>query len=76
MPPGERPSHAMPKGSEHLTLEESKTLARRRWRMNWVICGLLVAFVVAVYWISFSHVRTETNETQSPELDNVPITHA
>lgn len=45
--------------------------------MNWVICGLLAAFVVAVYWISFSHVRSETNETQSlNELDNVPITHA
>lgn len=67
----------MPEGSEHLTLDESKTLARRRRRMNWVICGLLVAFIVAVYWMSFSHVRTETNETQSSsELDNGPITHA
>ena len=67
----------MPEGSEHLTLEESRTLARRRRRINWVICGLLAAFVVAVYWISFSHVRSETNETQSlRELDNVAITHA
>ncbi|MBB6355779.1 hypothetical protein ACFFTN_12965 [Aminobacter aganoensis] len=73
----ERPNHAMPEGSEHLTLEESKTLARRRRRINWMICALLVAFVVTVYWISFSHVRTETNETQSRyEVDNVAITHA
>ncbi|SFQ78161.1 hypothetical protein SAMN05216176_11524 [Nitratireductor indicus] len=67
----------MPEALECLPSHESLLLARKRRRMNWVLCVLLVTFVVAVYWISFSHVRTETNETQSSsELGNGPITHA
>jgi len=61
----------------HLTLDESKTLARRRRGTNWVIFGLLAAFVAAVYLISFSHIRTETNEPwRSFESGNMPVTDA
>lgn len=49
---------------ERISAEETLALARRRMRKNWLIFGLLAAFIVAVYLISFTHVRNETGPTQ------------
>jgi hypothetical protein len=49
---------------DRMSPEESWALARRRMHRNWLIFGVLVAFVVGVYFISFSHIRTEVNEPQ------------
>lgn len=51
---------------DRITSEETQALARGRARKNWIVFGLLAAFVVGVFLISFSHVRTETN--QSPPV--------
>lgn len=48
---------------DRITSEETEALSRRRARKNWVVFGLLAAFVVGVFLISFSHVRTETNQS-------------
>ena len=46
---------------DRITSEETQALARGRARKNWIMFGLLGAFVVGVFLISFSHVRNETN---------------
>lgn len=46
---------------DRITSEETHALARGRARKNWIVFGVLGAFVVGVFLLSFSHVRNETN---------------
>ena len=47
---------------DRISSEETMRFARHRARNNWIVLGLLASFVVGVFLISFSHVRTETNQ--------------
>lgn len=51
----------MPNALKYLTPEGTMALTQRRRRTNWVIFGLMAAFVVGVYLASFSHIQTESN---------------
>lgn len=48
---------------ERLSAEESRDTVRRASRMNIIVAGLLVLFVVAVFAFSFGHIATETQPT-------------
>jgi hypothetical protein len=50
---------------DQISAEESRRLSRSRAWKNWIMLGLLAAFVVTVYVLSFSHIGTETNKPQS-----------
>lgn len=61
----------MPAMLDQISAEESRRLSRSRAWKNWVILGLLVAFVATVYVLSFSHIRTETNKPKSSSLYSI-----
>lgn len=50
---------------DQISAEETRALSRRRSRANWIVFGLLAAFVVAVFVISFTHIRNETNRPEA-----------
>lgn len=49
---------------ERISTEDTRTLARRRKWTNSIVFGVLAAFVIALYLISFNHVRNETGASQ------------
>ena len=47
---------------ERVSLAETQKIVRRRLRANWIVLGILAAFVAGVYVSTFTHFKTETSQ--------------